>query len=94
MSVLPLQVTSDVQTYLTIFLKTEEVTEPHSFFCNFCESYQPASVDHEISKIGSYFMLKLKCFVSHHGNFIKDIKKVQCAETFSVPVVVDDISFH
>ena len=94
MSVLPLQVASDVQTYLTIFLKTEEVTEPYSFFCNFYESYQPASVDHEISKIGSYLMLQLKCFVSHHGNFIKDIKKVQCAETFSMPVVVDDISFH
>ena len=24
----------------------------------------------------------------------KDIKKVQCTETLSVPVVVDDVSFH
>ena len=39
-------------------------------------------------------MLQLKHFVSHQGKLIKDIKKVQCTETLSVPVVVDDVSFH
>ena len=73
-------------------MQTEELTEPDSFFCNFCESYQPASVDHQISKVGSYLVLQLKCFVSHHENF-KYIKNIQDAETLSVPVVVDDVSF-
>ena len=38
-----------------------------------------------------YLVLQLKCFVSHHGNFIKHIKKVLCTET--VPVVVDEVFF-
>ena len=79
-----------MQTLLNIFLQTE----PDSFFCNFYESYQPASADHEISKVGSYLVLQLEHFLSHRGNFIKDIKKVQCTETLSVPLVVDDVSFH
>ena len=77
MSILPLQVTSNVQTSLRTFLQTDEWTEPHSFVCNFCQSYQPASIDHEISKVGSYLVLQLKRFLRHHGKFIKDIKKVQ-----------------
>ena len=67
----------------------EELNEPDSFFCNFCESYRPASVDHEISKVGPCLILQLQHFVNHHRNFIKDIKKVQCTETLSVPVAVD-----
>ena len=40
----------------------EELNEPDSFFCNFCESYRPASVDHEISKSWSLFDLATKTF--------------------------------
>ena len=78
MSIVPLQVTSNVQTSLNIFLQTEELTESDSFFFFFlnpCESHQPASIDHEISKTDSYLILQLKFFVRHHGKFIKDIKK-------------------
>ena len=76
MPILPLQVTSNVQASLNIFLQTGELTEIDSFLFYFCEIYQPASVDHEISKGGSYLVLQLKSFLNHHGNFIKDIKKV------------------
>ena len=48
MSILPLQVISNVQTSLNIFLQSEELNEPDAFFCNFCESFQSTSVDHEI----------------------------------------------
>ena len=48
MLILPLQVTSNVQTSLNIFLQTKELAKPDSFFCNFCASDQGASVDHEI----------------------------------------------
>ena len=81
MSILPLQVTSNVQTSLSIFLLSEELNEP------------PSSIDLETSKVGSYLVLQLKSFVNNY-NFIKDIKKVQCTENPSVPVVADDVSFH
>ena len=51
MLILPLQVTSNVQTSLNIFLQTKELAKPDSFFFffrNFHESYQQASVDHKI----------------------------------------------
>ena len=58
MSIVPLQVTSNTQASLNIFLQTEELTEIDSFFflCNFCEICQPASVDQD----GSYLVLQLK----------------------------------
>ena len=80
MSILPLQVTSNVQTSLSIFLLSEELNEP-------------PSIDLETSKVGSYLVLQLKSFVNNY-NFIKYIKKVQCTENPSVPVVADDVSFH
>ena len=73
MSILPLQVISNAQTSLNIFLQSEELNEPDAFFCNFCESFQSTSVDHEISKVGSYLVLQLKRFINHLGNFIKDV---------------------
>ena len=83
-----------MQTSFNIYLQSEELNEPDPFVCNLCESYQPASVGHVILKVGSYLVLQLKRFVNHHGNFIKNIKRVQCTETFSLQVVVDDVSFH
>ena len=94
MSIFPLQVTSNVQASMNIFLQTQELPESDSFFGNLFESYRPASLDHEISKVGSYLVSQLKKFVSHRGSFTKDIKKIQCTETLSVPVVVDDAPFH
>ena len=96
MPILPLQVISNVQTSLNIFVQSEELNEPDAFFCNFCESFQSTSVDHEISKVGSYLVLQLKRFINHLGNFTKDIKKakwVQCTDILSLPVVLDDVSF-
>ena len=88
------EVTSNVQTFLNIFSQSEELTEPDSLFYNFCKSFQSAYVDHEIAKVGCYLVLQLKSFVNDNESFIKDIKKVQCTKTYSVPVAVDDVSFH
>ena len=64
------------------------------FFCKVCKSYQPASMDHQITKVGNHLILHLKRFVNHDGHFIKDITKVHCTKTLSVPLVVNENSFH
>ena len=51
-------------------------------------------MDHQISKIGKYLILQLKRFVDHNGDFIKDITKVRYTKTVSVPIVIDEMSFH
>ena len=49
--------------------------------------------DHKISKVSCYLILEINS-VQHNGNFIKDIKKVQCNENLPLPVALDDVSFH
>ena len=94
-SILLLQVTCNVQTSLKIFSQSEEPTQPDSFCHNFCEIYQPASVDNEISNVGCYLVLQLKYFVNYNGNFIiKHTEKVPFTERLYVPVLVDGVSFH
>ena len=56
-------------------------------------SYLPASMDCDISKMGNCLISLLKRFVNQY-DFIKDITKVQCTKTLSVPLVVDEMTFH
>ena len=44
--------------------------------------------------MASYLNLQLKRFVNHNGDFIKDFTKVHCTKTLSVPLAVDEVSFH
>ena len=81
-STLHLPVTKSIQTALNIFLESEELTESDSCFCNFCASYQPTSMDHQITKVGIYLILELKRFVNHNADFIKDFTKVSSHENF------------
>ena len=74
-SILLLQVTCNVQTSLKIFSQSEEPTQRDSFCHNFCEIYQPASVDNEISNFGCYLVLQLKYFVNYNGNFLLGMPK-------------------
>ena len=74
--------TKSIQTALNIFLESEELTESDSCFCNFCASYQPTSMDHQITKVGIYLILELKRFVNHNADFIKDFTKVSSHENF------------
>ena len=62
-------------------------------FCNFCENYELASIDHQISQVGKYSIFQRKCFVNYRGGFIKDIIKAQCTKTLSVPLVYE-VAFH
>ena len=71
------------------FTIIKEPTGPDSFFCKFCENYEPASIDHQISKVGNYSIFQLKYFLNYRGNFIKNITKVQCIKTLSVPLVYE-----
>ena len=51
-------------------------------------------MDHQITKVGYYLILQLKLFVNNNDDFIKDITKGHYTKTLSVPLVVDELSFH
>ena len=59
-------------------------------FCNFCQSYQPVSIDHQITKVGNYLILQLKRFLNRNVDFIKDITKVNYTKILSVLLVVNE----
>lgn len=70
------------------------ITRTWIVFCNFFESYQPTSMDLQISKVGNYLILQLKCFVNHTSDSIKDNTKFHCIKTLFVPLFVDEVSFY
>ena len=70
------------------------ITRTWIVFCNFFESYQPTSMDLQISKVGNYLILQLKCFVNHTSDSIKDNTKFHCIKTLFVPPFVDEVSFY
>ena len=88
-----LPVTKSIQTALNIFLESEELRESDLCFCNFCASYQPASMDHQITKVGIYLILELKRFINHNADFIKDFTKVSSHENFLYHLLMR-FSFH
>ena len=64
------------------FTIIKEATGPDLFFCKFCENYEPASIDHQISKVGNYSIFQLKYFLNYRGNFIKNITKISVLKLF------------
>lgn len=47
-------------------MQSEGLTEIGPYFCKFCDSYEPVSVDHEISKVGCYLVLQVTPLVNHN----------------------------
>ena len=47
-------------------MQSEGLTETGPYFYKFCDSYEPVSVDHEISKVGCYLVLQVTPLVNHN----------------------------
>ena len=43
-------------------------------------------MDHQTTKVSNYLILQLKRFDNLNGDFIKEIAKVRCTKTLSVPL--------
>ena len=51
-------------------------------------------MDHQTTKVSNYLILQLKRFDNLNGDFIKEIAKVRCTKTLSVPLAEGEVSFH
>ena len=59
-------------------------------FCNICSSNKLALADHEISKVGDYLIIQVKRFLVFNQAVTKDITKISCILTLTVPVTLDE----
>ena len=62
------------------------MTGKNDFSCNFCSSNNQALVDQEISEVGDYLIIQLSCFLIFNKAVTKDICKISCTPTLTVPV--------
>ena len=83
-------VASSIQVAVNLFLKAEELQGNNRYFCNFCSSLQPATLEHEITKIGDILIVHLKRFSNFGSSVIKDIRPVKCGHEIFVPVSFDN----
>ena len=82
-----------LQSALDKSFKSEELAE---HVCMFCDSKQPASLDHKIVSSKAYLILHMKRFNQLKANqIVKDQSVVQCLDNLVVDCGVDeDVSFQ
>ena len=90
--ILHVPVANTVQASLSELLKSEELLEEASYFCNYCSGYRPAIVEHSFSKVGQYLVVQLKRFTQQEGVFKRDIQKVFSTPNIEVTVVDGDLT--
>ena len=73
-------------------LKSEELSDEASYFCNTCSAHKTAYVEHTFSKLGQYLIVQIKCFDQQKSAFRKNIQKVVCAPNITVPVVDNELT--
>lgn len=94
-NILQVPVSKSVQEAVNFFLKTEELEGNNMYFCNFCSSLQPASLEHEFTRIGDILIVHLKRFSNFGESVTKDIRPVKCDHEITIPVSLDnDITSH
>lgn len=65
------------------------------YFCNFCSSHQPASIEHEFTRVGDILIIHLKRFTNFGNSVTKDIRPIKCNHEITIPVSFDnDITSH
>ena len=83
---LQLAVSMSIQTSIDLFLNSEVLTNDNMYFCKFCDSLQPAILEHKFCQLGHYLIIQLKRF---SNGLIKDIQHVISSPVLFVPVSVD-----
>ena len=89
-NILQLPVCSSVQEAVDLSLKTEELDGHNRYFCNFCSSLQPASLEHALANFESLLILQLKRFDNFGDSTSKDVRPVKCDQVVKLPLTVDN----
>lgn len=59
-------------------------------FCNFGSSNNQALTNQEISKVGNYLITQVKYFLVFNQAVTKDISKISCTPTLTLPFALDE----
>ena len=89
-SILQLPVSESIQKSLNSYLESNFLSGENEFFCNTSSSNNQALADHEISKVGDYLIIQVKRFLVFNQAVTKDITKISCTLTLTVPVTLDE----
>ena len=76
--------------YLNTYLESNFLSDKNEFSCNICSSINQPLADQKISKVGSYLIIQLKCFLVFNQALAKDVSKLFCIATVAVPVTLND----
>ena len=79
-----------IQRSLNAYLESHFLSDKNEFFCNICSSNNQALADQEISKVGDYLIIQVKRFLVFNQAVTKDISKISCIPTLTVPVTLDE----
>ena len=83
-------VSGSIQNSLNSYLESNFLRGENEFFCNIYSSNNQALADHEISKVGDCLIIQLKHFLVFNQAVTKDITKISCTPTLTVPVTLDE----
>ena len=92
-SILWLPASESIQRSLNSYLESNFLSGENEFFCNICSSNNQVLADHEIFKVGDYSVIQLKRFLVFNQVVTKDITKIFCSPTLTVPVTLDEDSW-
>ena len=59
-------------------------------FCNFWSSNNQALANPEIPKVGNYLITQVKDFLVFSQAFTKNISKISCTQTLTLPFALDE----
>ena len=91
-SILQVPVEANLQSSLNAFLAPESLRGGNSYYCNICQSSEPADVCQNICSVGKFLILQTKRFL-HHGSYLaKHLQKIACSSPLHVPVLNGDDS--
>ena len=92
-SILWLPASESIQRSLNSYLESNFLSSENEFFCNICSSNNQVLADHEIFKVGDYSIIQVKHFLVFNQVVTKDITKIFCSPTLTVPVTLDEDSW-
>ena len=92
--ILQLAADKSIQSAINSFLRPEELSEGNLYFCELCNSYEGASLEHHFSSVGSYLIVQLKRFLNDRDRLFKDIQLVECVSLLSLPIVDANVTAH
>ena len=79
--ILQLSPSASIQESLNQFLEPEHLLGENAYFCNHCNSDQPAVFEKQILRCGTYLIVQLKHFRTSEQSIFKDVSVVNCYPT-------------